>query len=313
MFAGGRISWVGFISNLCSAKRSSVVFLFGEASSLRRVGSEAPALLESGSFPSSRDVGKEPYAELNNAGERYGGTEKMIVFKLKYLIVLIILSTINSCSGQSLEIVTVATDNVNEGIYYLNHKGLVVEFIYHDELCTKRDTFFYSYSDTDLVEKIRYLSGGVKDGFDENVEKKYINDAVFQNNYLLKKGIVFPLPFVNNAELGDMVKVFSCCDKYQEITAETEKIFIFTNINKKISFRSNIDKYIQHLTIIKKYQVILKENFLVKEEFTFDGGVLTRIYHYDKTHKLSSITWDCVYDDDSNKYTETKTFSWECR
>jgi len=46
----------------CSAKRLS----------LRRVGCKAPALLESGGFPTSRDVGKEPYAELNNAVLRYG-------------------------------------------------------------------------------------------------------------------------------------------------------------------------------------------------------------------------------------------------
>jgi len=54
------------------AQRSLVVFLFGEASSLRRVGNKAPALLESGSFPSSRDVGKEPYAELKSASLHYG-------------------------------------------------------------------------------------------------------------------------------------------------------------------------------------------------------------------------------------------------
>lgn len=229
---------------------------------------------------------------------------------MKYLILLIIVS-ISSCSGQGIEIVTIATDNVNEGIYYLNHDGLVVKFIYNDQLSTKRDTFIYTYSETGLVEKIKYLGGGDADGFDENVEKKYINDAVFQNNYLLKKGIAFPLPFVNYAELGDMVKVFSCSDKYQEITSENEKVLSFDNLNQKITFRSNIEKYIEHLTVIKKYKVILKDNFLVKEEFTFDGGILTRIYHYDRINKLSSITWNCIYDGDSNKYTETKTFSYK--
>jgi|GEM_PF-6549572 len=234
----------------------------------------------------------------------------MIMIKMKYLILLIILS-IGSCSGQSIEIVTVATDSVSEGVYYLNQDGLVVKFIYNDQLSTKRDTFIYAYSETGLVEKIKYLGGGDSNGFDENVEKKYINDAVFQNNYLQKKGIAFPLPLVNIVELGDMVKVFSCCDKYQEATTGSEKVLSFDNINKKITFKSNIEKYIQHLTVIKKYKIILKDNFLVKEEFTFEGGVLTRIYRYNEINNLSSITWNCIYEGDSNKYNETKTFSYK--
>ncbi|TDD94275.1 hypothetical protein [Flavobacterium cellulosilyticum] len=234
----------------------------------------------------------------------------MIVSKMKYLILVIILSIIN-CSGQSIEIVTVATNNINEGIYYLNKNGLVVKFIYNDHLSPKQYTVLYTYLETNLVEKINYLGGGDIDGFDENEEKKHISDASFQNNYLLKKGITFPLPFVNYEELGDIVKIFSSCDKYQVITTNSEKVLSFNNLNKKITFRSNIEKYIQHLTVIKKYKIIMKDNFIVKEEYTFDGGILTRIYHYDKINKLSSIIWNCIYDNDSNKYTETKTFSYK--
>lgn len=234
----------------------------------------------------------------------------MTILKFKYLILLIIFS-LSGCFGQNIEIVTVANDNINEGIYYLNQDGLVVRFISNDQLSSKRDTFFYSYSKAGFVENIKYSGSGDSDGFDEHVEMKYINDAIFQNNYLLKKDITFPLPIINNNELNDMVKVFSCCDKYQEITTESERILCFDNINQRITFKSNIDKYFRHLTVIKKYKIILKDNYLVKEEFTFNGGVLTRIYNYNNTDKLSSITWNCIYDDDINKYVETKTFTWQ--
>jgi len=48
------------------------------------VGSKAPALLESGSFPSSRDVGKEPYAEQKSVSLRYGerSLDKMILIPM---------------------------------------------------------------------------------------------------------------------------------------------------------------------------------------------------------------------------------------
>jgi len=234
----------------------------------------------------------------------------MIKIKMKYLIIPIILCFSNCCSGQNIEIVSVATDNTNEGVYYLNQDGLVVKFINNNQLSTKRDTLIYIYSKTGTVEKVKCLGCGDTDEFNEDVEKKHINDVVYQNNYLMKKGIKFPLPLVNTTELGDMVKVFFCNDKYREETVEREKMFIFDNINKKITFRSNIEKYIQHLTVIKKYKVILKDNFLMKEEYTFDGGKLIRIYHYNTIDKLSSISWNCIYDGDSNKYTENKTFTW---
>jgi hypothetical protein len=233
----------------------------------------------------------------------------MIALNLKYLLLLIILN-VSSCFAQEEQIITVVNDSKYEGKYYIDTKGLITKFIYYDSLHSSIVTFSYTYAKTGRVERIDFTGSSDVDNFDEEMEKKYLNDAIYQNNFLRQKGISFPLPFINSSELGDMAVIFAVTDKYQTIYKGSEKTIIFDALNKKISFRSLIERYIPHLTVIKQYRITLIKNMLTKEEFVFKGGTLVRSYFYDDTNRLISIVWNCLYDDDPKKYSEIKRFKY---
>ena len=233
----------------------------------------------------------------------------MISYKLKYLLLLIVFN-ISGCYAQEGQVIKVVNDNQYEGLYYLNTKGLITKFVYQDSAHSRNIILTYSYKETGSIGKINYAGGSSDDFFEEDIEKKNLSDAIYRTSFLGQKGIQFPLSFINSSELGDMANLFSIRDKYQTRVQGLEKIILLDSLNLKISFRSSIEKYIPHLTVINKYKVTLQGENLGNEEFVFEGGILVRSYSYDKQGRLMSIVWTCVYDGDQNKYSEIKKFSY---
>lgn len=232
--------------------------------------------------------------------------------KFKSLVLMLVLS-ISSCSAQRLQEITVINDGRYEGTFFLNTKGQIIRYVFKDS--TEYNEIVYTYSSDDKIKKISsidHISGKIQnsdnDDFDE--EMKHCKDAIYRTTFLEQKGIQFPLSFINSSELGDMANVFSVRDKYQTRVQGLEKFIIFDSLNLKISFRSSIEKYIPHLTVINKYKVTLNGENLANEEFVFEGGILARSYSYDKKSRLTSIVWTCVYDGDPKKYSEIKKFSY---
>jgi hypothetical protein len=233
----------------------------------------------------------------------------MISYKLKYILLLIVFNA-SGCSAQEGQLIKVVNDNQYEGLYYLNTKGLITKFVYQDSTHSRDIILTYSYTETGSIGKINYDGGNNDDFFEEEIEKKNMSDAIYRTAFLEKKGIQFPLSFINSSELGDMANVFSVKDKYQTRVKGLEKFILFDSLNLKISFRSSIEKYIPHLTLINRYKVTLNGKNLANEEFVFEGGILVRSYSYDKQGRLMSIVWTCVYDGDPKKYSEIKKFSY---
>lgn len=221
--------------------------------------------------------------------------------------ILLLVITFDSCLCTGESIISVKIDSVLQGEYYLAENGLIEKAIF-SEKGLEADTIIYGYTTIGKVN-ISLRGRGEVTGFNEELEQKRMDDIIFQDSFLHEKGIVFPLPFINPSELGDMVTIFSVCDTYKVESNGVEKTIRFDSIFQRIGFRSLIEGYIPDLTIVKKYRILLDGGKILEETFDFDGGLLIRNYRYDKENRLTSIVYNCTYDDKS-KYSETKQFSY---
>lgn len=221
---------------------------------------------------------------------------------MKVLLKFLLLFISFHCFGQT-QIVSVNRDNKVEGKYYFN-QGIVVKAVFFG--LNDKDILTFKYSNKGEIVSINLIGSGHIIGFDEDFQKQVLKDAIFQKKLLKQYDILFPLPYVNNQEVKEMATFFSIGVKHTTNINNKEKTILFDSIYKKISFRTSIEQYIPHLTIIKQYKVNLKEGFPIKEKITFDGGVLERSYYYDKIKRLTSIVWNCKYDNDPKKYIEVK-------
>jgi hypothetical protein len=223
-------------------------------------------------------------------------------------IFLLLTILFSSCSAISQNIITVHLNDALQGNYFLNRNGLIKRVVYYGHNAGN-DTLVYDYTNKGEIKKVVLHGAGQVIGFNEELEKKNIEDVIFKDSFLRSKGITFPLSFINSSELGDVATIFSVSDKYKIISEQDRKIILFDSLNQRIRFNSLIEKYISNSNLIEKYKITLDKGLLIMEELFFEDGVLVRKYRYNKKERLVSISYHCTYRDKS-VLSEAKKFDY---
>ncbi len=116
---------------------------------------------------------------------------------------------------------------------------------------------------------------------------KYERDFLFQSGFLKDKAIEFPLAALLADEVSDLSLIFSVAANYSNFKTETQidgnlKVIKFIGFNKGIRFKpSIITLFIPDNTVIKDYELVLKDNYPQKELYKTEEGELTKEYFYD--------------------------------
>lgn len=128
-----------------------------------------------------------------------------------------------------------------------------------------------------------------EDGVKEvNLEAdKYERDFLFQSEFLKAKAIEFPLAALLPDEVRDLSDIFSVADNSDDFKTETridgnQKVIKFIGFNKNIRFKPSVlTIFIPNNTVVKDYELMLKDNYPQKESYKTDRGELTKEYFYD--------------------------------
>lgn len=130
---------------------------------------------------------------------------------------------------------------------------------------------------------------------------KSVSDFVVQRDFLKEKGIEFPLPALATEDISYISEVFSVAENYHDFKTDTrtdgnQKVIRFIDFNKKIRFEPTTIEGIvgNNPILIKDYELILENNFPIKETYKTDNGELTKTYSY-KDGKLTAIVYQFAY------------------
>lgn len=189
----------------------------------------------------------------------------------------------------------------NEQIYsFFYNKNLVQEIVSYNTQTKKPECITkYHYKKNGQLNRIRTAKGSAAICKDiSEISKKLAADYQVQLEFLKSKNIVFPFPELFGDEISDISSVLSVMDNYNELKKEIEvngnqSTIGFSGLNKSIRFYpSSITLFIENNSLIKDYELILKDGYPQSEFYRTDKGELTRKYLYDAERRITKILSD---------------------
>lgn len=177
---------------------------------------------------------------------------------------------------------------------------------YRDGLCVRDITFNtqtkkqeseieYFYKKSGELDHVKMIQG------DESPETqleadKYFRDFVVQNQILNSKGIDFPLPDIAVDEVRDLSKILSVADNYSDFKTErradgNQKVIKFVDFNKNIRFQPSTLTLVagNNPIQIRDFELILENDFPIKETLKTNDGELIKTYSYKDGHLIGVV------------------------
>ncbi len=195
---------------------------------------------------------------------------------------------------------------------YLYKDALLQEVITYNTQTKKQEchTKFY-YKENAQYDRFEVLKGSepICEELKESAERSE-GDYQVQIEFLHSKNIKIPFAPLSS-EVSDLSKVLSIMDNYDGLKKETEingnqKAIRFFGLNKRIRFYpSSITLFIDEQSLIKNYELILREGFPQKEFYKTENGEFTREYFYDDEQKIVKIV--CKFTGEVYVYSHSET------
>ena len=222
----------------------------------------------------------------------------------RYFFIAIIFCLFVNCK-QTAKVVSVYKDEIKESQNFFTDKWILKKQDLFNSEGKKVNSldFFYTKNKFDSITFKGEVLVFDKEGFD-----KYFDDIEVKLNILRKRKIIVPYAFLNGSEVSDIANVFSVSDNFDEKKIDGYRVIIFNNLNENIRFYpSDIERFIPQNSLVYKYELTLKNDFVMKEVFDFTDGKLIRIYDYNE-RKLIKIESIASYKDDNELYKSSKVF-----
>lgn len=140
---------------------------------------------------------------------------------------------------------------------------------------------------------------------DKEFSEHYYGDIQVMSDELKEHNIIIPCPFLHCGEIHDLSNMLSIPDSFIQKKEGVYRTIIFRNISENIRFvPSLIERYIPQNTFITGYELKLRNDTVVKEEYKFADGKLVKSYTY-KAGQLVKIFEKANYKNDKKAYTST--------
>lgn len=167
----------------------------------------------------------------------------------------------------------------------------------------------------EYVYKEKIIDTVLVDGVDMD-DTRQMKEGIVKRDFLKSKGINFLFPEIISSDVSDLSNIFSVADNYDDyskidsMTMDSTRIIKFVKFNKNIRFTpSLLTMFIHNNTIIKDYQINIKNHQPIKEYYTTRDGVLFKEYVY-KDKKLVQLLYK-VIDDDKEEIVFEKKFEYK--